>query len=318
MTAESVNSLKDAVDALGDKSFLVMGEGSNTVFVDDYSSAILLNKIKGIECSEDHQAHYLCVGAGENWHQLVVFCMANNIGGFENLALIPGTVGASPIQNIGAYGVEIEKFIEKVEFLDTRTGELAYFTHNKCEFAYRDSVFKRQALNARIITRVFFTLPKQYLLETSYGPLAGLHEIAEPTAKDVYETVIAVRQSKLPNPDELGNAGSFFKNPVISKEHFDKISATNAESVIPHFEAGEAQVKVPAAWLIDQLGFKGKRYGDIGCHVNQPLVLVNYGQGKGSDLLRLARDIKQSVQAHFDITLENEVRLVGKGGLIVL
>lgn len=318
MTAESVNSLKNAVDALGDKPFLVMGEGSNTVFVDDYNSAVLLNKIKGIECSEDNQAYYLCVGAGENWHRLVSFCITNNIGGFENLALIPGTVGAAPIQNIGAYGVEIEKFIEKVEFLDTRTGKLACFSHKECEFAYRDSVFKRQAINSRIITRVFFTLPKQYLLETSYGPLTSLHETAEPTAKDVYDTVIAVRQSKLPNPDDLGNAGSFFKNPVISKAHFDKISAAHAGSNIPHFSVGQTQVKVPAAWLIDQLGFKGKRLGDIGCHVHQPLVLVNYGQGKGSDLLLLARDIRQSVQADFEITLENEVRLIGKGGLIVL
>lgn len=318
VTVESVDSLQHALHTLGGSPFFVLGEGSNTVFIEDYKSTILLNKIVGIERHEDNDNHYLCVGAGENWHKLVAFCMAHNIGGFENLALIPGTVGAAPIQNIGAYGVEIERFIEKVEFLDTSTLSINHFTHQECEFGYRDSIFKRQAPNARIITRVFFTLPKQYMYETSYGPLASLAETGKASAKTIYDAVIDVRSSKLPDPNELGNAGSFFKNPVISNNQFQQLSANHKTSDIPHYIVNDTQVKIPAAWLIDQLGFKGKRVGDIGCHVNQPLVLVNFGQGKGSDVLRLAREIKQAVYDNFAIILENEVRLIGNEGLLVL
>jgi len=316
-TINSVDSLIRCLKAFkGDScanNYLVLGEGSNTVFVDDYPYLVLLNRIRGIELSENTKEYYMSVGAGENWHQLVKFCVEKNIGGFENLALIPGTVGAAPIQNIGAYGVEIEQFIDKVEFLDTTTLSIHSLTKQECEFAYRDSVFKRQSLNSRIITRVFFRLPKQHQLTTNYGPLAKL---LSPSISEIYKAVINIRQSKLPNVNILGNAGSFFKNPLVTKAHFSSLQ--NKYSDMVSYPADKEHVKVPAAWLIDKLGFKGKQIGDIACHINQPLVLVNLGKGKGSDLLALAREIRNSVQKEFDITLENEVRLMGNQGLIAL
>jgi len=262
--------------------------------------------------------------------------MANHIGGFENLALIPGTVGAAPIQNIGAYGVEIERFIDKVEYFDRQSQSIRILNREECEFAYRDSVFKRQSLNARVITRVFFKLPKTYALETSYGPLNALesnNNSGGVTALDVFNTVINVRRNKLPDPAKLGNAGSFFKNPVIKKTHYERIArqalsvkkaqaaslqSTGPTSAMPYYKVSADEVKVPAAWLIDYLDFKGKRVGDIACHINQPLVLLNCGEGVGKDLLILAREIKSKVKAHFDIELENEVRLIGQHGLITL
>jgi UDP-N-acetylmuramate dehydrogenase len=235
------------------------------------------------------------------------------MGGFENLALIPGTVGASPIQNIGAYGVEIEKFIKSVEFLDTTSMCIDSMTNSQCQFGYRDSVFKQQSLNQRIITHVTFQLPKQYKLETSYGPLA---ELDSPNSRDIFNKVVAIRQSKLPDPLVLGNAGSFFKNPVISNTQFQHIQATYPNA--PSYRLNDAELKVPAAWLIDTLGFKGKQVGNIRCHSKQPLVLVNTGGGTGADLLALARNIRNAVQDNFAILLDNEVRLMGKQGLIKL
>jgi UDP-N-acetylmuramate dehydrogenase len=312
---DSVNSLITCVKDLAqsDVRYLVLGEGSNTVFISDYPYVVLLNRIKGIEVEETKHDYILSVGSGENWHQLVSFCIDKGIGGFENLALIPGTVGASPIQNIGAYGVEIQKFVEKVEFVDTTVFKQSSFLKEQCQFAYRDSVFKQQAQNHRIITKVIYRLPKLYALETSYGPLTHLHE---PSAKDIYNQVIAIRKSKLPDPDVLGNAGSFFKNPVIENRLFTQLSNRYAE--IPSYRINDQQVKIPAAWLIDTLGFKGKKVGDIGCHKDQALVLVNYGKGVGEDLLTLARQIRDDVLDSFSIQLETEVRLVGKKGLITL
>lgn len=316
-TINSVDSLICCLQELeltGKKNeYLVLGEGSNTVFVEDYPHPVILNKIKGIELSENAEHYFLSVGAGENWHGLVIFCVEKGIGGFENLALIPGTVGASPIQNIGAYGVEIEKFIDKVEFLDTATQSIHSLSKHECNFAYRDSIFKRQALNTRIITRVFFKLPKHYKLVTSYGPLARL---VSPKIKDIFNAVVKLRKSKLPDVHVLGNAGSFFKNPVITKGHFEALQLKYND--IASYQVDQNHVKIPAAWLIDKLGFKGTRVGDIGCHIDQPLVLVNFGNGKGSDLLTLAREIRNSVQSEFQIALDNEVRLMGNRGLVAL
>lgn len=317
MTINSVDSLITCLELIKNmpntNEYLVLGEGSNTVFVEDYPYPVLLNKIRGIALSEDVSYHYLAVGAGENWHELVTYCVEKNIGGFENLALIPGTVGASPIQNIGAYGVEIEKFIDKVEFWDVAKKSIQSLPKKECEFGYRDSIFKRQVANSRIITRVFFKLPKKNELIAGYGPLAKL---ISPTINDIYHAVVDVRKSKLPDPTVFGNAGSFFKNPVISKTHFDALQLKNNDIV--SYLIDQDKVKIPAAWLIDKLGFKGKRIGDIACHIQQPLVLVNLGQGEGRDLLTLARDIRNSVQKEFDIELENEVRLIGNKGLVDL
>ena len=319
-TVDSVDSLIELLKQLGNNPFLILGEGSNTIFIEDYPATVIVNKIKGIKHTSDDSFDYLYVGAGENWHHLVEFCIQNGIGGFENLALIPGTVGAAPIQNIGAYGVEVKQFIERVDFINTSDMSCNFLLNSQCEFAYRDSTFKRQKLNQRIITHVHFVLPKRYTLETSYGPL---NDMQQPTAKQIFEQVIKIRQAKLPNVAKLGNAGSFFKNPVISKELFiqlqDKFPNMPFYNVLDtHSQRQAEQVKVPAAWLIDQLGFKGTQLGQIGCHVTQPLVLVNLGKGEGTDLLLLARKIRDSVQQTFGITLENEVRLMGKQGLITL
>lgn len=312
-TANSVDSLIELLQEYAIQPYLVMGEGSNTIFLADFSSTVIVNRIKGVVHRQDNTNHYLQVGAGENWHELVEFCMQQNIGGFENLALIPGSVGAAPIQNIGAYGVEIERFIDSVEFVDTTDFSLQSLPNKACEFAYRDSVFKRQPTNSRIIVQVNFVLPKVYQLETSYGPLAKL---TQATARQVCDEVIAIRRSKLPDPKKQGNAGSFFKNPVISNAQFKSLQAQ--VPAIPYYDAGDKHKKIPAAWLIDQLGFKGKQVGNIACHVHQPLVLVNLGNGTGNDLLALARNIVQKVEAEFGIHLENEVRLIGQEGLITL
>ncbi|GAB57034.1 UDP-N-acetylmuramate dehydrogenase [Glaciecola punicea ACAM 611] len=310
---ELISTIRALINEGDDTKYLMLGEGSNTVFIDDYPQLVLLNRIKGILVNENKSEYLLTVGAGENWHRLVEFCIQRNIGGFENLALIPGTVGASPIQNIGAYGVEIERFIDKVEFLDTESLTLCSFNKEQCNFGYRDSIFKQQAHNQRIITRVFYRLPKVYKLETSYGSL--LHLVL-PSAEKVFNEVIAIRKSKLPDPAKLGNAGSFFKNPVIDNNHLNRL--LNIHNDMPSFRVNEHQVKIPAAWLIDKLGFRGKKIGNIACHENQALVLVNMGEGEGKDLLTLARQIRDSVYKTFDIELDNEVRLIGKHGLVTL
>ncbi len=289
----------------------MLGDGSNTVFVEDIKTPILLNKIKGVEYSKHNDLHKLRVGAGENWHQLVTKCICQEINGFENLALIPGSVGAAPIQNIGAYGIEIKKFISSVEFYDTLKNEVQHFTNEECRFGYRDSIFKHQKRNHRIITHVNFTLPNHYELVTSYAPL---DRISSPTARSIYDTVINVRKEKLPDPSQFGNAGSFFKNPVISRSLFESIQKIYPN--IPHYTAASDKVKVPAAWLIDTLGFKGKQYGNVACHHKQPLVLINLGDAKGGDLVAFAKIIKQSVIDNFGIYLENEVQIIGRQGLI--
>lgn len=319
-TVNSADSLIALSKACSPDSFLVLGEGSNTVFVDDFLSTIVLNEIKDIDIQQDATHYYLRVGAGENWHELVCLCVQKGIGGFENLALIPGTVGAAPIQNIGAYGVEIARFVESVEYLDTADHTIKKLSGDECEFAYRGSIFKYQALNSRIITHVNFSLPKQYELVCHYGPLQDLkgNSLTDDSlsAKEVFDEVIRIRRQKLPDVKELGNAGSFFKNPEISKTHF--LTLQSKYGNMPFYEVDPLHVKIPAAWLIDYLGFKGQREGDIACHKNQALVLVNLGNGNGENLLALARNIRDSVQAHFDIKLENEVRLIGASGLIEL
>ncbi len=307
-----MDSLVYAINIYKNQPLLFLGEGSNTIFVEDFEGCVLLNKLKGVHVSEDDEFYHLSVASGENWHELVVFCIERGINGFENLALIPGTVGAAPIQNIGAYGVEIERFIHSVEFYEIESGRMAYFNRKECEFAYRESRFKREA-GKRIITSVNFVLPKQYQLVTSYGPLA---ELKEASAQSIFKKVIEIRQQKLPDPSKLGNAGSFFKNPTISMSHFLDLQSRYPD--IPHFSAPEGMIKIPAAWLIDTLGFKGVKQGDVGCHQHQALVLVNHGNAKGKDLIYLARDIKQQVANHFNIELENEVRLIGRDNAIEL
>ncbi|OJF69413.1 UDP-N-acetylenolpyruvoylglucosamine reductase [Alteromonas sp. V450] len=302
----------------------ILGGGSNSVFTQDFDGTVLVNEIKGISHFDTESHHYLRVGAGENWHDFVTLCMKEKWYGFENLALIPGSVGACPIQNIGAYGREVNALIDKVECVFLETGEQVLLSNKDCQFGYRDSVFKHALANKVLITHVNFKLPKHYELETSYGELASL---SDPTPEKIYNKVIEIRKSKLPDPSELGNAGSFFKNPVVSTTVYQAIA--QEYDAVPHFVVREndertnagsklEQIKIPAAWLIDQAGFKGKTLNKVRCHPTQPLVLTNLGGATGGDVITMAKDIIASVQEKFGIQLEPEVRILGSKGLISL
>lgn len=307
------DDLRSIFQRVKNDSYYLLGEGSNSIFLEDFVGTIVLNRLKGIHVQETDVQTYVSVASGESWHELVEYTLSIGAYGFENLALIPGTVGAAPIQNIGAYGVEIEKFIESVEYYDIDSNTFNTLSHEDCNFAYRDSIFKGQLFNKAVITQVNFRMQKKSSVEHSYAPL---NQLVEPSPLDIFNKVIEVRRDKLPDPKKLGNAGSFFKNPVVSNQLMLKIG--KHFDAIPHFKVSDAHVKIPAAWLIDQLGFKGKMYSGVKCHEKQPLVLVNNGNGNGEGLLMLAREIKQNVFDTFGIELENEVRLVGKNGLIAL
>lgn len=293
--------------------YWLLGEGSNCVFVDDFDGDVWINRLKGVKVSETDTHFVVKAASGENWHTLVQFCLSNAIYGFENLALIPGTVGAAPIQNIGAYGREVSEFIEAVDVVDMDTHERFSLTNDECLFGYRDSIFKREQQRNWFIEQVHFKLPKNNQLVAHYGELKALKS---PTPMQLFEAVVRIRQSKLPDPVVHGNAGSFFKNPVIEKAHLKSLQSKY--SSIPSFEVNERLVKVPAAWLIDQAGFKGKSVGGVQCHAKQPLVLLNTGDASGSDVLALARAIQQHIAQQFDVHLENEVRLIGTTGLVPL
>ena len=293
--------------------FYLLGQGSNTVIVEDYSGTLVLNQLKGIALEESPDVYWLSVASGENWHDLVTWCMHKNIGGFENLALIPGTVGAAPIQNIGAYGVEVGTLIHSVEYFDLEQSSLVTITADDCRFGYRDSVFKHALLGRAFITKVHFKLPKQYALVTHYGELASL---CAPTMHDVYSKVVNIRQSKLPDPSVIGNAGSFFKNPVVSEHKASEILAYFPDA--PSYPQADGRIKFAAGWLIEHCGFKGACLGGVQCHPKQALVLTNYQNATGLDVLMFARKIIDTVWAKFGIRLENEVRLLGCKGLVEL
>lgn len=307
------NDLPHSLASVEGSHFYILGEGSNTVFLEDYQGTVIKPAFMGIELEQTDTHYLLKVGAGENWHQLVVWCMQHQIYGLENLALIPGTVGAAPIQNIGAYGIEIEQFIHQVEYYDLKEQSQKSLDLQGCEFAYRDSVFKQRLADQIVITSVILAIPQIWQGVTHYGELKSL---TAPSAMDIFNKVVEVRQSKLPDPAKIGNAGSFFKNPIVSKTLFGQLQQTWPS--IPSYPVNADKVKVPAAWLIDQLGFKGKKNGGIGCHPNQALVLTNDGSGTGEQLLKLARAIKVAVLSEFSIALENEVRLIGKNGPVIL
>lgn len=291
----------------------LLGGGSNTLFLEDFDGQVLINQISGITHQRTPAGHRLRVGAGENWHKLVTTCLQQGWHGMENLALIPGSVGASPIQNIGAYGVEVKSFIEQVEGVYLETWQPFTLSREECQFGYRDSIFKHALAGKVLISYVTFLLPATAQTETSYGELARLDS---PTPGAIYDEVIRVRRAKLPDPAELGNAGSFFKNPVISTTHYHALKARYAN--MPGFAVDESHTKVPAAWLIDQLGFKGKIHHGVRCHPTQPLVLTNLGHARGEDVTSLAKAIIVAVNETFTIQLEPEVRLVGKEGLVHL
>ncbi|MEM7374227.1 MAG: UDP-N-acetylmuramate dehydrogenase [Bacteroidota bacterium] len=291
---------------------LILGGGSNMLFTRDFEGITLLNQIKGIEIvREDSQSVWIRVGGGEVWHELVEYCLANDWGGLENLSLIPGSVGAAPIQNIGAYGVELCELFHSLEAVDLHTGTIRRFDKEECQFGYRDSIFKRQLKGRYLISRVHLRLAKPpHKLTTSYGvigsELAQLEE--EPSIQSLSKLVCAIRQRKLPDPKQIGNAGSFFKNPVISVIEFDRLLQQYPD--IPSYPQEDGQIKIPAAWLIQTAGWKGKRRGTFGVHPHQALVLVNYGGAEGQDIYQLAEEIKVSVWDQFNIQLECEVNVM--------
>ncbi|MGS2722083.1 UDP-N-acetylmuramate dehydrogenase [Paraglaciecola aestuariivivens] len=309
----SIHTIQATLDSVKHKPFYILAEGSNTIFVEDYQGTIIKPEFKGKELSQTASHYQVKVGAGENWHEFVTWCLQQQINGLENLALIPGSVGAAPIQNIGAYGVEVEQFIQHVDYFDLVQQEHKQLTKSECQFGYRDSIFKGALANQALITAVTFEIPKQWQGVVHYGELQKLHN---PSAQDLFNQVVKIRQSKLPDPKQIGNAGSFFKNPSIELLQYQQLQT--AWPTMPHYPQPQGKVKIPAAWLIDQLGFKGKKVGGIACHPKQALVLTNDGHGTGAELLELARTIKNAVAAEFAIDLEHEVRLIGKNGPISL
>tara|TARA_R110002124_G_scaffold241687_4_gene406911 strand:+ start:20361 stop:21368 length:1008 start_codon:yes stop_codon:yes gene_type:complete len=292
--------------------FLISG-GSNMLLTKDIEKLVVFINIKGVSINkENEKSVHITVNSGENWHEFVLWCISKNYGGVENLSLIPGNVGTCPIQNIGAYGVEVKETITKVEALKIETGKLVTFSNTECNFGYRNSIFKNEAKGKYIITSVSFQLTKTiHQLNTSYGAIeTALKEkkCLKPTIKDVSEAVIAIRKSKLPDPKEIGNSGSFFKNPVISTQQF--IELQKKHPTIPSYKISETETKVPAGWLVEKCGFKGKRFGDAGVHEKQALVLVNYGNAKGIEIYNLAKKIQKTIFEKFQISLEIEVNII--------
>ncbi len=309
----SVEELNQILTSNKDKELLILGGGSNILLTKNFDGLTLINEIKGFEVTKnDGDSVIVKAGAGEIWHEFVLKCIENNFSGVENLSLIPGSVGASPMQNIGAYGVEIKDVFESVEAYHIPTGELHTFSKEDCEFGYRESVFKRKYKGQYVIISVSYKLslsaPK---VNTSYGAIESeLKEmnISTPSIKDVSQAVINIRSSKLPNPKEIGNAGSFFKNPVISKELFDKLIVEFP--TIPNYPAENDGKKIAAGWLIEQCGWKGKTLGHYGVHKLQALVLVNYKGATGTEIYDLSSSIIKDVEDKFGITLEREVNIL--------
>lgn len=292
---------------------VVLGGGSNVLLTQDVDALVLHINLKGITVvEEDANAVVVEAMAGENWHKLVLWSLEQGYGGLENLSLIPGNTGAAPIQNIGAYGVELKDVFVRCTAVERDTGAVVSFDRTRCAFGYRDSIFKQAAKDRYIITSVRLRLTKQnHKLHTGYAAIEGeLKEkgVALATPCDVSNAVIALRQSKLPNPKQLGNSGSFFKNPVVAKADFEAVRDTYPQ--VPCYEVDAGHVKIPAGWLIEQCGFKGKRFGAAGVYEKQALVLVNHGTATGSEILDLAARIQQAVYQKFTVQLRPEVSFI--------
>lgn len=292
-------------------SHLVLGGGSNVLFTKDFNGLIIRNEIKGKEIVRETDDHiWLKIGAGENWHQLVLYCVQNGWGGIENLALIPGCVGASPIQNIGAYGIELKESFFELEAWHLYDECMLTFNHPGCHFGYRDSIFKHDFKGKLLITSVTLRLQKKPVINTSYAALQQELEkagVADPGIEDVCNAVIRIRSSKLPDPAVIGNAGSFFKNPVVDSTQYWDLK-THHPDIAAY--ASENGYKLAAGWLIEQCGWKGVRRGDAGCHEKQALVLVNHGTATGEEIWQLSQDILDSVKEKFGVELEREVNVI--------
>ncbi len=293
-------------------SRLILGGGSNLLFTKNFDGLILKNELKGITLvKEDDTHYYVKAAAGEVWHQLVLHCIENNYAGLENLSLIPGNVGASPMQNIGAYGIEIKDVFHELEAYHINDKKVVVFGLNDCKFGYRESVFKHERKGEFVILNVTYKLNKQPKFNTSYGAINEELEkmgVIIPSIKNISQAIINIRSSKLPDPKVIGNAGSFFKNPVISKFRLHVIREQYPN--VPFYKIDEMYVKMPAGWLIEQCGWKGYRKGDAGCNPLQALVLVNYGSATGQEIFDLSSEIIASVEKQFGIILEREVNII--------
>ncbi|MFP4091527.1 MAG: UDP-N-acetylmuramate dehydrogenase [Cyclobacteriaceae bacterium] len=299
------------------QEIFILGGGSNVLLTKNFDGLVIKISIKGIRTVKENDDHaWVRAGAGENWHQFVLHCIRLGLGGIENLSLIPGTIGAAPMQNIGAYGVEIKDVFEQLQAVHLQTGELRTFSHEECQFGYRESIFKNELKGKYIITSVTLKLSKKPVINTTYGTIQEtLAEMrskadyqAQPAIAEVSEAVIAIRQSKLPDPRVIGNAGSFFKNPVVPRSKYESLQQEFEK--VPGYEQGDEMVKVPAGWLIEQCGWKGKRFGGTGVHDKQALVLVNHGDARGNEVWELALKIKQSVWDRFGIDISPEVNIL--------
>jgi UDP-N-acetylmuramate dehydrogenase len=295
---------------LSTENFYILGDGSNTLFVESQAPIIIQPKFNGINIRELDDHFVVTVGAAENWHDLVCFCLEQGIYGLENLALIPGSVGAAPVQNIGAYGVEFADFCQEIQWYEFASQTMHSLTKQACRFAYRDSIFKQERYNKGLITQVTFNFPKVWQANLSY---AGLDMLAkESTAKQVMAQVITLRSSKLPDPKDLPNAGSFFKNPLVNEADFAQLRQKYPK--IPHYPQKNGQTKLAAGWLIEQAGLKGFRHGGVGVHQHQALVLVNYDSDLGTDIISLAKYIQRRVEDKFSVSLIPEVRMITHKG----
>ncbi|WP_372746620.1 UDP-N-acetylmuramate dehydrogenase [Lutibacter sp.] len=309
VTANSLSDLQEIISF--EKDIFLLSGGSNMLLTKGIDKLVVLLNLKGITVEEFDNNHVLVTAeAGENWHDFVIWCISQNYGGLENLSLIPGNVGSSPIQNIGAYGVEIKDTFYQLEALEIATGKSHVFYNSDCNFGYRNSVFKNELKGLFIITKVTFKLTKKnHQINISYGAIQSeLTNKENPSLKEISNAIIAIRESKLPDPKKIGNSGSFFKNPVIDVVEFKKLQKKYPD--IPHYIVSESEVKIPAGWLIEQSGFKGKRFGDAGVHEKQALVLVNYNNATGQEIYKLAQQIQQTILQIFSIDLEIEVNVI--------
>ena len=309
----SVKELQEILDSpYKTEPRLVLGGGSNILLTQNFNGLTLRNNLKGIEIVKEDDSHvWVKSQGGENWHDFVLWCIDNNFAGIENMSLIPGSVGASPMQNIGAYGVEIKDVFEELEALNIETLKVEKFSHSDCNFGYRESVFKRVLKNKYIITSVTYILNKKPNFNTSYGAIETELEnmkIQDLSIKAISDAVINIRSSKLPDPKEIGNSGSFFKNPVIDNKLFEQVKANHPE--VANYPAGEGKTKLAAGWLIDQAGWKGKTINNYGVHKKQALVLVNYGGATGQEIYNLSTEIIESIKEKYGIELEREVNII--------
>ena len=313
VAVHSLAELQSILEDYADEKKFILGGGSNMLLTKDVDALVIHIDLKGKKIiKETNDEVWVECQAGENWHEFVLWTLSQNFGGLENMSLIPGNVGTTPVQNIGAYGTEIKDIMVSCDAAEITSRRIKTFTNADCQFGYRESIFKQQAKDRFIITSVVFKLTKRnHKINTAYGDIQfelAKKGIDNPTINDVSDAVIVIRRSKLPDPKELGNSGSFFKNPILPKSDFEKIHEKFPE--MKYFLVSDSEVKVPAGWLIEQAGFKGKRFGDAGIHKNQALVLVNYGNATGQVILNVSKDIQQTIFNTFGIHIEAEVNVI--------